>query len=240
MKYASPLRQSESGFSLLELVIAMTITIAVTAMVGSLLAQSLNIRTRANDKTDALADAQRAINIMSREIADAGFDVSDNGIVAADSITDENGNSTIRIRSNLNKFNPLGAASVAAQNGIGIVGEDAGEDVKYFIYPASNTNLLARYDAFNVAGGSSTVLANRLDSLHIHYFAQRVTYDTSGCDITNASLAEVSPSAAGYVVIAVCVAQNAVGAPGSPGYQPPTNVLLVSDVALRNANLLAY
>lgn len=240
MSDSCQLKKAERGFSLLELIIAMAITIAVTAAAGSLLAQSLNMRTRANDRTDALADAQRALNIMSREIAGAGFRLTDNGIVAADSITDANGNSTIRIRANLNQYNPAGNASVAAQNGIGVIGEDAGEDVKYFIYPADNTNFLARYDAFNVAGGSSTVLANRLDSLHIHYFARQVTYSTSGCDITGASLAEVSPSAAAYVVIAVCVVQNAVGTPGSPGYQPPSNVLLVSDVTLRNANLLNY
>jgi len=237
------LKPCESGFSLLELIIAMAITVTITALAGNLLAESMKIRTRANDKVDALADAQRALNIMSREIADAGFNLSDNGIVAADSVTDANGNSTIRIRSNLNKFNL--SASTAAQNGIGdpgaLPGEDAGEDVKYFIYLVpGTTNLLARYDANNVAGGSSTVLANRLDSLHIHYFAQSVTYNTTGCDISGASAAEVGPAAATYVVIAVCVAQDAVGAPGSPGYQPATNVLLVSDVALRNSNLPIY
>jgi Tfp pilus assembly protein PilW len=232
--------KAEGGFSIIELVISMVITVVITSVVGTLLAQTLNLRTRSNDKTDALADAQRALNIMSREIAGAGLNLSDNGIVAADSVTDENGNSTIRIRSNLNKFNPSGTASVAAQNGIGTIGEDAGEDIKYFIYPASNTNLLARYDAYNVSGGSSTVLANRLDSLHIHYFASKVSYSTSSCDITNASLSEVSPDAAGYVVVAVCVGQDAVGTPGTAGYQPVTNVLLVSDVTLRNANLLNY
>lgn len=240
MSQSNSLHKSESGFSIFELVIAMAITVVITGAIGTLLVQSMNLRTRSNDRTDALADAQRALNIMSREIAAAGLNLSDNGIVAADSVTDANGNSTIRIRSNLNKYNPSGTASVAAQNGIGVIGEDAGEDVKYFIYPAANTNLLARYDAYNVAGGSSTVLANRLDSLHIHYFASKVTYNTSGCDITGTSLAEVSPDAAGYVVIAVCVAQKAVGTPGTPGYQPPDNVLLVSDITLRNANLLNY
>ena len=234
----------QAGFSLIELLIAMAITIAITAVAGRLLAQSMNMRTRANEKVDALADAQRALNVMSREIAEAGFNLSDNGIVAADSVTEANGNSTIRIRSNLNKFNTAGnpwypgsAVSPGAQNGISLAGEDTGEDVKYFVYPAANTNLLARYDAY---GGGSTVLANRLDSLHIHYFAQKVTYSTAGCDISAPSSGEVAPAAATYVVIAVCVVQNAVGAPGSPGYQPATNVLLVSDVALRNSNLLIY
>lgn len=238
MKQRPLLNGSENGFSLIELIIAMTITVIIMAVASTLLASAFNQRTHSNDNIDALADAQRALNIMSREIADAGFNLSDNGIVAADSVTDASGNSTIRIRSNLNKFNS--SVSAAAQNGIGVVGEDAGEDVKYFVYPAANTTLLARYDSYAVAGGSSTVLANRLDALHIHYFAQQVTYNTTGCDISGASLGEVTPDAAKYVVIAVCVQQGAVGAPGSPGYQPATNVLLVSDVALRNSNLPNY
>src|SRR5213080_4294584 len=106
----------------------MAITLALAAAACTLLAQSLKIRTRANDKIDGLADAQRALNIMSREIANAGFNLTDNGIVAGDSVTDANGNSTLRIRSNLNKFKA--SATTGARNGIGTVDEDAGEDVK--------------------------------------------------------------------------------------------------------------
>ena len=232
------LTKAGRGFSLLELLIAMTLTIVIMGLASTLLARSLNIRVKANANANALADAQRALNIMSREIANAGFNLTDNGIVAGDSITDANGNSTLRIRSNLNKFNT--SATTGARNGIGTVVEDAGEDVKYFIYEAGTTNLLARYDAYAVAGSRSTVLANRLDGLHIHYYSQKVTYTTSGCDIAGASLAEVTPGAAKYVVLAVCVQLDAVGAPGGPGYQPATSVLLASDVALRNSNLPVY
>jgi Tfp pilus assembly protein PilW len=228
----------QAGFSLIELIIAMTLTITIMGVASVLLAQALNVRTRTNANNDALADAQRALNIMSREIANAGFNLSGNGIVAGDTGTDTNGNSTIRFRANTNKFDS--SFTTTAQNGIGVIGEDAGEDVKYFIYQASNTNLLARYDEYAQAGGSVTVLANRLDSLHMHYYEQRVTYSTSGCDLTGASASEVSPSAAKYVVIAVCVQLNAVGKPGSAGYQPEKSVLLLSDVALRNSNLTVY
>ena len=94
----------QGGFSLVELIIAMTITLVVLGIATTLLAQTFRVRTRAHDNVDALADAQRALNIMSREIAQAGFNLTDNGLVAADSVTDGNGNSTIRIRANLNKF----------------------------------------------------------------------------------------------------------------------------------------
>ena len=84
------------------------------------------------------------------------------------------------------------------------------------------------------------MLANRLDAMHIHYFAQKVTYGTNGCDITGASSAEVAPNLATYVVIAVCVQQSTTGKAGSPGYQPAHSLLLSTDVALRNANLVNY
>jgi Tfp pilus assembly protein PilW len=238
METQTALKRSIRGFSLLELLIAMTITIVVVGLASTLLAQSLNVRVRANHNSDSLADVQRALNIMSREIANAGFNLTTNGIVAADSGTDANGNSTLRIRANLNKFSTM--ASSGARNGIGTTGEDQDEDITYFVYPAGNTTLLARFDANIIAGGNSTVLANRLDSLRIHYFSQAVTYSTTGCDISGASATEVAPGAAKYVVLAVCVRLDAIGTPGAPGYQPPTSVLLVSDVALRNANLSIY
>lgn len=228
----------EDGFSLIELIMAMTLTLVVLGISSTLLANAFAVRTRSNDNVDALADAERALNILSREIAQAGFNLTDNGLVDGDSVTDGNGNSTIRVRANLNKFNT--ANSDTARNGIGVQGEDSGEDVKYFIFPTANTTLLARYDPFATGGPASTVLANRLDSLRIHYFAGRVTYNTAGCDITGASAGEVLPSAATYLVIAVCVRQTAVSTPGSPGYQPAQNTLLTSDVTLRNTNLNRY
>ena len=230
--------KSEAGFSLVELIIAMTITLMVLTVATTLIAQSLNIRARSNENIDALADAERALNIMSREIAQAGFNLDDNGIVPEDSLIDANGNSTIRIRANLNRYDTTAGAD--ARENISLAVEDSGEDVKYFIHPAGTTTLLARYDRFGPVGSESTVLANRLDSLRVHYFDQRVTYSTAGCDISAASAAEVAPAAARYVVIAVCVRQGATGAPGSPGYQPAHNLLLTSDVALRNANLENY
>jgi len=238
MKQQFTSTKPQAGFSLVELIIAMTITLVVLGIATTMLARALNIRTRANDNIDAMADAERALNIMSREISQAGFNLLDNGIVAADSVTDANGNSTIRIRANLNKFDT--SFSPLARSGISVQDEDSGEDVKYYIYPTQSTTLLARYDRYADGGPASTVLANRLDALHIHYFAQKVTYNTSGCDITGASQAEVAPNNAQYVVIAVCVVQTATGKPGDPGYQPAYNVLLTSDVALRNANLINY
>jgi Tfp pilus assembly protein PilW len=78
-------QNTSGGFSLLELLIAMVITMALMTAAASLLANALRVRSRENQKSDALADTQRALNIMSREIANTGFNMTGNGIVAADS-----------------------------------------------------------------------------------------------------------------------------------------------------------
>ena len=223
-------KNTSGGFSLLELIIAMVITMALMTAASTLLANALRVRSRENQKSDALADTQRALNIMSREIANSGFNMTGNGIVAADSGINE-----IRVRSNLNRYDYDASVTDASRDNI----QDSGEDITYFINTADNTMYLARHDKF---GTGSTVLANRIDGMNIHYFAEKVTYTAppGGSDITGVSAAEVSPSSAKYIVIAISVTLDAVGQPGSPGYQPPYSVLLCSDVTLHNTDLWSY
>lgn len=221
-------KDNNAGFSLLELLIAMVITMGLMTAASTLLAQALRVRSRENQKSDALADAQRALNIMSREIANTGFNMTGNGIVGADS-----GANSIRIRSNLNRYD----TSALAANRDSIIDEN--EDVKFFINEADATKYLARYDPY---GNGKTVLANRIDGMTIHYFGQKVTYTApaGGMDITGASAGEVTPANAKYIVIAISVTLDAVGTAGSAGYQPPYSVLLCSDVTLRNTDLWSY
>jgi type II secretory pathway pseudopilin PulG len=223
-------KNTSGGFSLLELLIAMVITMALMTAASTLLANALRVRSRENQKSDALADTQRALNIMSREIANSGFNLTNNGIVAADSSLNE-----IRVRSNLNRYDYDLSVSEDSRNNV----QDSGEYITYFINTADNTMYLARHDKY---GTGSTVLANRIDGMNIHYFDRQVTYTAppGGSDITGASAVEVSPANAKYIVIAISVTLDAVGQPGSPGYQPPYSVLLCSDVTLRNTGLWSY
>ena len=223
-------QNTSSGFSLLELLIAMVITMALMTAATTLLANALRVRSRENQKSDALADTQRALNIMAREIANSGFNMTGNGVVAADS-----GLNKVRVRSNLNRYD----YDVSVTDDMRNKAEDSGEDITYFMNSADNTMYLARHDKF---GTGSTVLANRIDGMNIHYFDQKVTYTAppGGSDITNVSAAEVTPAKAKYIVIAISVTLDAVGEPGSPGYQPPYSVLLCSDVTLRNTDLWIY
>ena len=236
-------KQNQSGFSLIELVIAMAVTIVLMGVAVTLLARSLNIRTRETEHVDELADVQRALNIMSREISNSGFNMINNGIVAADS-----NRNAIRIRANLNKFNFDASVSAYSRRLV----QDPGEDVTYFVNAAGNTNYLARWDRFESSGPGvdlrGTVLANRVDGVRFYYFDEKVTYtqDPDNCAITTmlnsagAGEAEVAPNLANFVVLLVCINTPAVGTPGSPGYQRPFRTVLISDVALRNSNLNKY
>ena len=223
-------KNTSGGFSLLELLIAMVITMALMTAATTLLANALRVRSRENQKSDALADTQRALNIMSREIANAGFNMTGNGLVAADSSLNE-----IRVRANLNRYDYDPSVTDESRDNV----RDANEDITYFINTADNTMYLARHDQF---GTGSTVLANRIDGMNIHYFDQKVTYTAppGGSDITAVSAAEVNPASAKYIVIAISVTLDAIGTPGQAGYQPPYSVLLCSDVTLRNSDLWSY
>jgi prepilin-type N-terminal cleavage/methylation domain-containing protein len=228
-------RTDEKGFSLFELIIALAITLALAAAAMTLVAASFKVRSRENRKMDAIADAQRGINLMTREIANAGFGLNNNGIVSSDSTAN-----SIRVRSNLNAL-----SGETTSNSV----SDRDEDIKFMLYTDSGSSYIVRLDV-NV-GAQEMVLANRVDNLNIHYFADKVLYtaDNSGgnCDITSVTDSSGTPvsdvtqkSSAGYIVMSACVALPAVGDPGSPGYQPASQIQLVSDVALRNVNLVKY
>ena len=214
-----------AGFSIIELMIAMAITLTLLGLTSGLLASSFNVRARENQKTDALADAQRALNIMTREIANTGFGLANNGIVAADSTE-----TTIRVRANLNAFD-----GQTTSNSI----NDRNEDVKYSLYTTGGESYIVRLDIGTQ--NQTTVLANRVDALRIRYYPAKVSYTLgSNCDVSTASSEVTQKSDTKYIIISVCVELTARGAPGSPGYQPASRVQLVSDVYLRNADIGNY
>jgi len=222
----------QSGFSLLELLIAMAVTLTIMTIASNLLASSFAIRNRENRRSSAIADAQRALNIMSREIANAGYGLSLNGIVTGG----DSGLSQIRFRSDLN--------SSGATN-------TAGEDVKYILVNDANGSFVVRMDL--QPAQTTAMIANRIDGLKIRYYDERVTYTIGdcrtgvlNCDISNvrnaanAVEAEVTPDNAKYIVLILSVTLPAVGTAGSPGYQPASATQLVSTVTLRNAIVDTY
>lgn len=221
---------SQRGFSLIELVIAMTVTIVIATIASTLVAQSFRMRSREDGRSDAIADAQRALNIVSREIANAGFGLIDNGIVPGDT-----GAGSIRFRANLNAYTR--DSSGVAVTGAGSV-TDRDEDIKYTMYndDAANRHYLVRYDAILGAVDQregTTVLANRLDKFQLQYF------DSTGTEL-NVTANPSTVINAWKVRITVGVVLPAEGAPESPGYQPESTIDLVSDVVLRNASQITF
>lgn len=216
-------RAAEGGFSLIELIIAMGVTLTVMTMATSLLSASFNVRTRESRRSAALADTQRALNIMTRELTNAGYNLKSNGILAAQSDDD-----SLATLSDLNMNDTW----------------DEDEIIAYKLEDNPNTgaNSLVRYSlgATGAATTTGTVLAEYVDTFKVRYYSQKRDYTTADCDVDAASAAAVTtPDKAQYVVLVVCATLPAVGREKTPGYQPATTVQLVSDAVLRNSTTLS-
>ena len=233
--------KNENGFSMIELIIAMALTLTIMGLASTLLASAFNARSREDRKSEAIADVQRALNIMTREISNSGLklpaglpNIATNGVVTGDS-----DNESIRIVSNLNGM-PDSANGFFEDSDV----TDTDEDIKFLMYVDGGQRYIVRYERNGT--NQTTVLANRIDSLIFRYYDEKVTYSTAinsdgEADITTVVNAagltenEVSPGSAKFVVIAVGVTLPAVGSLGTNGYQPQTQITLTSDVVLRNS-----
>lgn len=198
-----------AGFSLMELIIAMTILLIMMTGASQLLMNSLSSRTRENQKSDALSDAQRALNIMSREIGNSGFGMDYNGIYAGDCHpTYENDPVKAQIRIRANTSNNDAEIS------------KADEDIT-FVYQGAPTNAIVRYDAVTK---TRTVLAGGIDAMQITYI------DAAGNLSTLATPAAVFNA----VRVRITIQANLPATTKTAAAQVP-KVLLTSDIALRNA-----
>lgn len=139
--------KKESGFSLIELIIAMTITLMLLGLAASLLSGALGIRKRESRTTDALTSSQAALTLLSREIGNSGYGLTNNGIITADSNSQK-----LHFRSNVENGN-------AATN-------SPGEDLTYYF--DSNTQSIVRYDPN--ANPQTSVIVNRISDVTFQYF----------------------------------------------------------------------
>lgn len=205
-------RSRAAGFSLIELMLAMAVTLVIMVVAGRLLAMSLNVRTRENQRTEAIADVQRSLQAMTRDISNAGLGLTTNGLIDDDPTETVYGE--LRIRSNLDAFSEATPDTT-----------DSDEDVVYaLINDATVTppqRLITRQD---VNTGQISQLANRIDALQFEFL---------NADGSAAS----SVGAAVKVRITVTVSLPQVGTAGAPGYQPPTRMQLRSEATLRNSLL---
>lgn len=137
---------SSQGFSLIELTISMTIVLILLGIVSGFISQSLKTRTTENRVSDAMSVSQRALNLMSREIANSGYGLTTNGIVLADSNA-----ATVHFRANVNNSNAIAT--------------DLSEDVT-FTYDSTNKRIV-RYDKYPSA--VTSILATNVSDMTIGY-----------------------------------------------------------------------
>jgi len=199
------------GFSIVELLIAMTIMLVVMGLAASLFSKSLNTRQRESSRTDALTAAQAALNVISREIANSGYGLLNNGIVFADS-----GEKKIHFLSNIKNDN---AATT-----------DPGENITYFF--DTSTESILRYDA-NVTDLTrrTSIIINRISKVEFQYF------DYLNSTVTPPPL-QPAPTFIPTVNTSRIRVKITVSLENVQGQTNNQSVVLVSDVTLRNSDYM--
>lgn len=202
----------KAGFSLIELIIAMTVTLILLGLASTLFARVMGTRQRESRRADALVSAQAALNVMSREIANSGYGLKNNGIVTGDSNPQR-----IHFRANVVNTD--------------LTTTSPGEDITYFY--DSNTDSIVRYDAHgtNATTPSISAVVNRVSSVTFQYF------DYYGGSSTPSAAKTIPTSGTSRIRITVAVRLEPVQ--GQPDNQ---TVTFTSDVTLRNSDymLLQY
>ena len=208
----------QSGFSLMELMISMTLILILLGVVSTLLGRSVSVRFRESRKSDALASAQAALNVLSREIGNSGFGIStaadnhepNNGLVVADSNANR-----IHLRANIENVGTSTNPNVLRTN-------LPGEDITYFFDNA--TQSIVRYDPNETP--TTSVVVNKISSVTFTY------WDYSGASSVGTSNAVPSANT-GRVQINVSVTLDPVY--GQPN---PSSVSFTSDITLRNSKYM--
>lgn len=220
-KTANQKLNRKEGFSLIELLIAMTITLLIIGMAFFLVAQSLNRKVRDEVQAEALADANHILGMMSKEITNSGFGLTSNGLTAADCTEDK-----IRVRANLNSL-----LKQTSSNSVG----DQDEDVIFqLVANPDGGSSLVRTD---VGAAQSEIIASQIDNSDADADGDGDGLTFSYLD-TNGNA--VTPPNATRVQVILRVVLPQVGQPGAPGFQPAVTKQLSSSVVLRNTRLVAY
>lgn len=140
-------KNNQKGFSLLELIIAMVFTLVLLGIVSTMFTAAVGTRSRQSRRTDALTSAQAALNVMSREISNSGYGLTNNGMVPADSHQQR-----LHFRSNV-------INNDSATN-------SAGEDVTYFY--DEDTQSIVRFDPND--SPQTSIIVNRISNITLAYF----------------------------------------------------------------------
>jgi prepilin-type N-terminal cleavage/methylation domain-containing protein len=135
-----------AGFSLVEMLASMAITLIILAVAVATFSGALSTREAENSRTDALTSAQAAINIMTREIANSGYGIQTNGVIVEDCTPQR-----LHIRANISNND--------------YTTDDPGEDITFF-YDTQSQSVL-RFDANT---GITSGVINRVSQVEFGYF----------------------------------------------------------------------
>jgi type IV pilus assembly protein PilW len=144
----APVAPARNGFSLVELLVTLSVLAMVVAMVSGVLVSSNKTQLRTTTRAELQAETRQALSLLTTEVRQAGADpgippAGITGIVTADS-------TTLRVRADLNA------------NGT-IQTTEPSEDVTY-TYNAGSKSLLR-----NPGAGAATLLSN-VTSIRYTYF----------------------------------------------------------------------
>ena len=193
------------GFSLVELLVSMVITLVILSAAVTLFSSQLSSRRYQGKRTDAITSAQAAINILSREIGNSGYGLK-RGILASNGLVLNDCNATrLHFRANTDNLNATTS--------------DPGEDVTFF-YDASSRSIV-RYDAAN--SGSSAGIINQVSNVSFTYY----DYASNG----SFTAVPTPTDRTARVTIRLTVLLS----PGGTDLNSPLNVTVESDIALRNS-----
>jgi len=136
----------KTGFSLVELLVSMALTVIILGGAVAVYHSALSTRERESGRVDAITSAQAALSVMSREIGNAGYGLDDsNGLVLEDC-----DGTKIRVRANVNN-----ADGVTTSNG---------EDIMY--YHDDSSKSVVRFDRNS---GVTSGIINRVSEVDFEY-----------------------------------------------------------------------
>lgn len=194
---------------MVELMIAVTIMLSLLVLVSGVFSRALSTRKFESSRTDALTSSQAALNVISREVANSGYGISENDTASNGLVLSDCTNKRLHLRANVDNDN--------------LTTTEPGEDVTYF-YDAT-TQSIVRYDPNDVPQISGVV--NRVSEVTFKYI------DFVGSSSTPSAPKDTPTSDTGKVRINVTVSLEDVQ--GQPKNQ---KVTFTSDITLRNSNYM--
>jgi hypothetical protein len=124
----------------------MAITMIILGVAVTIFSGALGSRARESSRTDAITSAQAALNIMSREIGNAGYGLTTNGVVSDSDAT------LLHIRANTDNSNATTS--------------DPGEDIVFYLDGSGGDQSVVRHD--NNTGETSGII-NRISRVSFEY-----------------------------------------------------------------------